>query len=197
MTKGLAAHPVAGLYGRYIVMKRWNLILATVLAFALLAAGAAAFAAGGSDDPLVSLSYLNKVFAPAVYEKVDKAVQDNEAALKASLDSAIDAWDKKLQSGQSGQPSQSGDSASFQVVTLSKGQTLTGHVGCEVMLRVGSAACVSDSAPGLIDTTGGTTLNHGGALQTNHLYMVTIETRGVKAVTDTVKVLARGSYVVQ
>lgn len=177
-------------------MKHWKPALAAALAFALLAAGAAAFAAGGSDDPLVSLGYLNKVFAPAVYEKVDKTVKDNETALKASLDQAIDAWDKKLQSGQTGQPSGS-DSASFQVVTLSRGQTLTGQVGCEVMLRIGTAVCVSDSAPGLIDTTAGATLNNGGALQTNHLYMVTIDTRGIKATADVVKVLARGSYTVQ
>ena len=178
-------------------MKRWKPILATALACALLAAGAAAFAAGGTDDPLVSLGYLNKVFAPAVYEKVDKAVKDNETALKADLDQAIDTWNKKLQSGQTSTPSQGGDSASFQVVTLSRGQTLTGQVGCEVMLRVGTAVCVSDSAPGLIDTTEGTTLNHGGALQANHLYMVTIATRGVTATADVVKVLARGSYTIQ
>lgn len=174
-------------------MKRWKPILAAALACALVAVGAAAFAVGGSDDPLVSAGYLNKVFAPAVYEKVDQAVKDNEAALKAELDKSIAAWDQKLQTSP---PAQGGDSASFRVVTLSKGQTLTGQVGCEVMLRVGAAVCVSDSAPGLIDTTGGTTLNHGGALQTNHLYMVTIETRGVTAVTDVVKVLARGSYTV-
>lgn len=171
-------------------MKRWKAILAAALSVTLLAAGAAAFAAGGTDDPLVSVGYLNKVFAPAVYEKVDKAVRDNEAALKADLDKAID---EKLQT--SGSPG--GDSASFQVVTLSRGQTLTGQVGCEVMLRVGTAVCVSDSAPGVIDTTEGTTLNHGGALQTNHLYMVTIATRGVTATADVVKVLARGSYTIQ
>lgn len=171
-------------------MKRWKPIFAVVLACALVAVGAAAFAVGGSDDPLVSVGYLNKVFAPAVYEKVDKAVRDNEAALKADLDKAID---EKLQT--SGSPG--GDSASFQVVTLSRGQTLTGQVGCEVMLRVGTAVCVSDSAPGLIDTTEGTTLNHGGALQANHLYMVTIATRGVTATADVVKVLARGSYTIQ
>lgn len=171
-------------------MKHWKLVLTAVLVCALLAVGAVALAAGGSDDPLVSVGYLEKVFAPAVYEKVDKAVKDNQAALKQTLERAID--EKLRASG----TIQGGDSASFQVVTLSKGQTLTGEVGCEVMLRIGSAVCVSDSAPGLIDTTGGTTLNNGGALQTNHLYMVTIETRGVRAETNTVKVLARGSYTV-
>lgn len=172
-------------------MKHWKLVLTAVLVCALLAVGAVALAAGGSDDPLVSVGYLEKVFAPAVYEKVDKAVKDNQAALKQTLERAID--EKLRASG----TIQGGDSASFQVVTLSKGQTLTGEVGCEVMLRIGSAVCVSDSAPGLIDTTGGTTLNNGGALQTNHLYMVTIETRGVRAETNIVKVLARGSYTVE
>lgn len=177
-------------------MKRWQPVFAAVLVCALLAVGTAALAAGSSDDPLVSLGYLNKIFAPTVYEMMDQAVQDNEAALKAGLDQAIDEWDKKLQGGQDSTPSQDGDSASFQVVTLSMGQTLTGEVGCEVMLRIGTAVCVTDYAPGLIDTTDGTTLNDGGDLQTNHLYMVTIPTRGVTATADVVKVLARGSYTV-
>ena len=178
-------------------MKKYRKPVLLVLAVCtFLAAGITASAVGGSDDPLVSVGYLNKVFAPSVYEKVDQAVKDNEAALKAALDNSIAAWDKKLQSGQTGQPS-GADSASFKVVTLSKGQTLTGQVGCEVMLRIGTAVCVSDSAPGLIDTTGGTTLNNGGALQTNHLYMVTISPRTVTATSGTVKVLARGPYTIR
>lgn len=178
-------------------MKRWKPVFAALLVCALLAVGTAALAAGSSDDPLVSLSYLNKVFAPSVYEKVDQAVRDNEAALKADLDQAIDEWDKRLRDSQDSTPSQGGGSASFQVVTLTRGQTLTGEVGCEVMLRIGTAVCVADYAPGLIDTTGGTTLNNGEDLQTNHLYMVTIPTRGVTATADVVKVLARGSYTVE
>ena len=62
------------------------------------------------------------------------------------------------------------------------------------MLRVGSAVCVSPSAPGLIDETTASTLNNGGALVQNHLYMMTIEDRGVRATAGTTKVLARGSY---
>lgn len=187
-------------------MKRWKQVLALGLVLALLGAGIAAFAAGGAGDPLVSVGYLEKVFAPAVYEKVDKAVQDNEAALKADLNRAMEEWEKKLQTSAApttpdpatpSAPPQGGDSASFQVVTLSKGQTLTGQVGCEIMLRIGSAVCVSDGIPGLIDTTDGAILNNGGGLQTNHLYMVTISVRGVQATADVVKVLARGSYTVQ
>ena len=84
----------------------------------------------------------------------------------------------------------------FAVVTLSKGQVLTGDIGCEVMLRVGTASCVSPSNPGLIDETTAASLNNGGALAANHLYMMTIEGRGVKAGSDTTKLLVRGSYTI-
>ena len=36
----------------------------------------------------------------------------------------------------------------------------------------------------------------GGALAANHLYMMTIEGRGVKAGSDTTKLLVRGSYTI-
>ena len=62
------------------------------------------------------------------------------------------------------------------------------------MLRIGSAVCVSPSDPGLIDETTAATLANGGALVQNHLYMMTIDGRGVRATAGTTKVLARGSY---
>ena len=75
-------------------------------------------------------------------------------------------------------------------------QVLTGDIGCEVMLRVGSATCVAASTPGLVDETSGSTLSGGGALAANHLYMMTVENRGVKAGADTVKLLVRGTYTI-
>ena len=39
-------------------------------------------------------------------------------------------------------------------------------------------------------------LGNGGALAANHLYMMTIEGRGVKAGSDTTKLLVRGSYTI-
>lgn len=61
------------------------------------------------------------------------------------------------------------------------------------MLRVGAAVCVASSSPGLIDETTAGTLNNGGALAQNHLYMMTIEGRGVKATAATTKLLVRGA----
>ena len=65
------------------------------------------------------------------------------------------------------------------------------------MLRVGTASCVASSAPGLIDETDAVTLAGGKALVQNHLYMMTVEGRGVRATAATVKLLVRGGYTVE
>ena len=81
------------------------------------------------------------------------------------------------------------------MVELSAGQTLTGSAACELLLRSGTATCVSDSSPGLVDMTDGATLANGGALKANHLYLATIEGRGVRASTA-VTIMVRGEYTV-
>lgn len=133
---------------------------------------------GTDKDPLVTLSYLNETFMDSIMQRVDQKIAERNSQLGGQTSGA------------------SGTAASFTVVTLSSGQVLTGDIGCEVMLRVGSAACVSPSSPGLIDETSASTLNNGGALVQNHLYMMTIEGRGVKATAATTKLLVRGSYTV-
>ena len=127
---------------------------------------------GSSKDPLVTLSYLNETFMDSIMQKVDQKITARNSQIAQQL------------GGQIGSTS-SGTAASFTVVTLSGGQVLTGDIGCEVMLRVGTASCVSPSSPGLIDETTAGTLNNGGALAQNHLYMMTIEGRGVRATAAT------------
>ena len=157
---------------------RWFLrALALVTLSALLMTTlTVAASVGSSKDPLITLSYLEEVFMDQVLERVDEKINERNKDLKGQLGG--------------------GDSEGFAVVTLSNGQTLVGDIGCEVMLRVGTAVCVSPSSPGLIDESAAATLNNGGALAANHLYMMTIEGRGVLATSETVKVLARGSYTI-
>ena len=156
---------------------RWLLRAFVLLALSAgLMTTALAAEAGSSGDPLVTLSYLNDTFFNNIMQRVDQKIAER--------------------TGQALPGGTSSSAASFVVVTLNEGQTLTGGVGCEVMLRVGSAVCVSPSDPGLIDETTAATLANGGALVQNHLYMMTIEGRGVRATAATTKVLARGSYTV-
>lgn len=164
---------------------RWFLRMVVLLALsaALNMTVTLAAEAGSSGDPLVTLSYLNDTFLTAVLQKVDQKIAARNSQLAQQL---------------GGQATGTGTSsaATFTVVTLSNGQSLTGDVGCEVMLRVGTAVCVSPSSPGLIDETTAGTLNNAGALAQNHLYMMTIEGRSVKATAATTKLLVRGTYTV-
>lgn len=148
---------------------RWYLRAATLLlaSMAAMVTVSAAAEAGSAGDPLVTLSYLNETYLPKILAQVQQRA-----------------------SGSGG-----GTASAFSVVELTKGQALTAGVGCEVMLRGGSAACVAAGSPGLIDQTTGATLENGKALEKNHLYMATIDGRGVTAA-DTVVLLVRGSYTV-
>ncbi|MGM9661529.1 MAG: hypothetical protein ACI3WR_00360 [Oscillospiraceae bacterium] len=176
-----------------------KLALTLALVLALTAAGVSVLAsAGGKSDPLVSLSYLNDTFLGTVTEKVRSLISQRDTALRREFSNEISAAEKDLAGGSGGEAAAPGsyDAATFVVVTLQKGQTLTGRVGCELMLRAGSATCVASSSPGLVDTTAGTTLGSGGALTANHLYMATVDGRGAKATADGVKLLVRGPYTV-
>ena len=150
-------------------------VLSVMLNATVTVAGAVA---GGSYDPLVTLSYLNDTFLGEILNKVDEKIAARNSQIVQQLGGTMG----------------SSTSSTFTVVTLTSGQVLTGEIGCEVMIRVGAAVCVASSSPGLIDETTAGTLNNGGALAQNHLYMMTIEGRGVKATAATTKLLVRGSY---
>ena len=164
---------------------RWLLRAVVLLALSGILSTTVSLAAeaGSEGDPLVTLSYLNDTFLDTILAKVDQKIAARNSQIAQQL------------GGQTASGT-SGTVAAFTVVTLSKGQVLTGDIGCEVMLRVGTAACVSPSSPGLIDESAAVTLNNGGALIQNHLYMMTIVGRGVKATAATTKLLVRGTYTI-
>jgi hypothetical protein len=142
---------------------------------------------GSQSDPLITLSYIKDVLTGQITEKVNTLIDSKISALKSELDAKITALEE--QSGGSGSYSK------FSVVSLSEGQTLTGEVGTELMLRVGTARCYASGSPGLIDTTTAGALENYGSMIKNHMYMVTIRGRGMTATSD-VMVLVRGEYAI-
>ena len=171
------------------------LVSYSLLVVSVMAAGTA----GSETDPLVTLSYLNDTFMAQLLGKVDEKLTARDKELSDKLAAQMRQDTQALANrygGSVGTGGGSDNASTFVVVTLSDGQTLYGDIGCEVMLRVGTATCVSPSSPGLIDETDATTLGSGGRLVQNHLYMMTIDERGVKATAATVKLLVRGGYTV-
>lgn len=181
--------------------RKWpiRLISGCLMTVTLAGVALAAGQQGSQTDPLVTLSYLEQKAAPAILEQVDAKITARKGELESQLSGVVDGYVKevedKLAAGGITGGGTSGSSV-YQVVTLNAGQTLTGGAACEFLLRSGTATCVSDTAPGLVDMTDGTTLAPGGALKTNHLYLATIEGRGIKASTA-VTIMVRGSYTIK
>jgi hypothetical protein len=163
-------------------MKRKTLALALAFVLtAVAAAGVGAYAAsnyGTSADPLITLSYLNESLTPSLLGQFQKELSGAVQELESEIANSV------------------ADADSYKVVSLKSGQIITGKVGCELLLRIGTASCKAQYSPGLVDMTGGGSLDSGGNLEKNHLYLVTIEGGGLKATASTVMVLARGSYTV-
>lgn len=160
----------------------------------LLGVALAAGQQGSQTDPLVTLSYLTEKATPEILTQADAKATDRAKALADQLNASISAFTKSMEDKLSSAGGGS-SSAAFSVVSLAAGQKLTAGVGCELMLRMGSATCFASSSPALIDMTDGGATWDGSALVQNHLYMATIEGRGVVA-KDAVKLLVRGSYTI-
>lgn len=170
--------------------KKWRIRGAAMALAGACLFGGAALAAGGEEDPLITLSYLTKTATPEILEQVEEQADERQEELLKRFNVAIEAYkEERAQESEN-----MTGSASYTVVTLAKGQVLSLGVGCEVMLRVGSATVSSGTSPALIDITSGGSLNNGGGLVTNHLYMATIADRSLTATADTVKILIRGQY---
>lgn len=171
-------------------MKRASIFRALALVLTLLtAAGVAAAAsdAGSSKDPLITLSYLEKVYTPKVLDQADQLLTQRNAQLEKELAAAVAklAEDPGYESPDA--PAQ-GTAVVYTPVRLENGQTLTLSFGTEVMLRSGSASGQSS----LVDATGGSF--SGGALTKNHLYL---STQDGQTVTGSGELLVRGNYRVQ
>ena len=174
-------------------MKKALTITVAVIAALTLIVGVTALAAtnyGTADDPLVTLSYLNDVLRPELDEKFDSMLDEKSDELKDKLDAAVKELEEKYENSSAG-----GTMSTYSVVTIENGQKLTGAVGTEIMLRVGSAKVSSPASPGLIDTTTGGILENGEQLVKNHLYMVTIDGRAIVSTAHTL-VIVRGQYTI-
>lgn len=211
-----------------MIPKKWMAIIGTVMLVFLLATGFYVLAAdyGTEADPLVSLSYINDVLAPAIDKEMDAAIAGKTAEFEKILADKIKQMTSdtnnlvnmtennyktmlddseflgKLAAALAGEMSASGgSSATFKQVTIPKGKTMYLTMGCEVLLRLGTGTLVSSGNPGLVDMTTGGLLNGNSKLVANHLYMVTVETdattkRGISAASGDVTVMVLGNYTI-
>lgn len=137
-----------------------------------LALSAMASAVGNADDPLISLSYLNGVFA----DKLD-----------ARIDDRLDSTDWTARSDSDGTPVGS-VTAAWAEQRMNNGDTLQGSTGTNALLLAGDAF-VTFSAGTVVDVTQGIAVPSGTALQVQHRYLVAEDTDAVFTVTSKTAVL--------
>ncbi len=162
------------------------LMAATLFGVAALAEGE-----GTQSDPLVTLSYIDRVFTDAVLKLFQDKLELRAAELENGLNAKISAIEQAY-----GGASKIVERSTYKVVSLSDGQTLVCQRGAELLLRVGGAYVVASDSPGLVDTSSTENLENGKALVKNHMYMVTINNHGIRA-SGSVKVVVRGDYAIK
>ncbi len=147
---------------------------AAILCALAIAAGVTAVAAtqGGQDDPLLTLSYLDKVLRPQLESQVTAAVEANRAELQKQLELAVTSYENRVDEALA-----SAGAGAFASKSLAKGDSFTPGAGREVLLTSGAATALGT----LTDTTAGKAVQSGAALEVNHLYLTAAADSGCKA----------------
>ncbi len=163
-------------------MKKKIGIIALVTLVAVIAA-VTIYAVSGYDnenDPLVSLSYIEKILMPKVNTEITN-LKNEIAALKTAGSS----------DGASG----------YEVIKLTKGQTLLAKTALDIVVRSGDVVAVSpftgEIKQGLNDYTTGAELLNGDVVPVNHYILVPRgdDGRGVQVVSNNdTYLVVRGGY---
>ncbi|MBE7032207.1 MAG: hypothetical protein E7401_04510 [Ruminococcaceae bacterium] len=154
-------------------MKTKKFRIATVVLCLALCFSAVLAEPGGSDDPLISQSYIENVLMPSIKQYVESRIAE-------------------VNSGTG-----SGATDAFTVVEVKKSQQLICAAGTELILRMGSATIIATEKGGLADTTAGFDLANGVTMPANHLLIVPVaDGRGIKATSDTL-VMVKGGYTIK
>ncbi len=181
-------------------MKKFKIFLLCAL-ITVSVSGVAVFAANydSSEDPIVTLSYIQSIFKP----QVDNQISETEKKLTDeinSLKSEIELLKSQISSG-AVSTTETEDSENqggiYEVLELKKGDTLTADSPCEVILRAGQIQVVSPYAEqGIGDYTSGTDLFNGTNIDKNHLLIIPRggDGRGITVTSDSAFVMVRGEY---
>lgn len=131
-------------------------------------------APGGSDDPVVTKSYIVDQVIPEIKTYIDErfGIAASEGVVTASPDRYL-------------------------VINVSAGKSVICEAGTELILRMGKGTIIATEKGGLADTTAGYDLANGTEMPSNHQLIIPLaDGRGFRADTD-VLVMVKGGYTIQ
>ncbi|MBE6541891.1 MAG: hypothetical protein E7672_05530 [Ruminococcaceae bacterium] len=160
------------------------IILAVVTALAITASAAY----DSSEDPIISLSYLENIFKIELLEDVDDKLNEFWEKIEDFISDYV----------KDNQPDYNIEEAStaYEAIELKKGDAIYAVSACEIMLRSGSAVCIApDAKQGIADYTAGAEILNGAAFTKNHMCLIPRgDGRGLKATSESVWIMVRGDY---
>jgi len=129
---------------------------------------------GSKDDPLVTLSYIEKRIEQIrfyVDEKVNEVlnISNSNKVEIAKLTQENIQLKAKVEGVSTGGTVQAGI---YEVVEVQKGQKLIGKTGAEIILRAGKSKAIASDNGGLPDLTGGIDLKMNQNIPLNHLIII-------------------------
>jgi len=136
----------------------------------LMAAAVWVLAAGSSDDPLASLSYLPDTFSEKVEEEVEERLDDSDDELLEDFE-------------ENGVEDMLSRAITWQETRLKQGDALCGTTGTNAMMLAGNAQILYD-AGAVVDVTTGEVVPSGTYMAKNHRYMVAEDTQAEFSVTS-------------
>lgn len=183
------------------------IILTATLLLALLAYGVMGENAGDvTNDPLITLSYLNEDYWQRIEDAISSALGKGSGDTSADDTSADDTSNSQTEENTSSDTVDTSDvpetavtdkSFSYEVLHLFEGDTVLAETPCEIILRSGSAvAYLSGNSSGISDLTSGIDLKEGESLEANHLLLVPRggDGRGFKVTSSEAYIMVRGGY---
>lgn len=162
-------------------MKKRKLLFCALL-IALLFVGYAAATGGDSGDPLISLSYLQNVFAPSALRTAEQRLDDSDRRITDAV---------LAPAGGSSAPVQG---SAWAQRRYKQGDVITGYTGMQLLPLAGEVS-VQYAAGCAVDATDGVELASGKTLRCNHRCLVAEDsTVQFTVVSKTAVIAAGGAY---
>lgn len=196
--------------------KKLSVIVSILLGVLLTVLAVLSTSAYSDNDPLITLSYLEQIFAPSLKEEIIAQVnsitpaedsQESVPAINENYEAAenIDEAENAQQVDNSEQtetvPTQnSSESKSYTLLELTLGQTVMADSICEFIVRPGSrvAAVSPFPAQGIADITNGIEVLSGEMISINAYCLIPrgSDGRGISVLSEKAYIMIRGDYTI-
>ena len=173
-------------------------VMAAVMAAAAAFGVSAAATYDSSEDPLISLSYLTKIFKTELVEELNDTIEDEVAKRIRNLDLSQYLTQEEEKNEEPAPTAPAAVSSQYEVVQLGWGDALYAASACDIMLRSGLAYCIApDPTQGIADYTAGTEIYNYEYLTKNHMCLIPRgDGRGIIAASESVYIMVRGEYTI-